>query len=84
MIAAALPGYPSLVALGVANLVGLSVAGPAYEQGFASWWCIWTALSSIFIMVRRRQHLSYGDRLHRHPRESLYERDAEPDAVAID
>lgn len=65
-----LSGYPSLVAFGVVNLVGLSVAGLAYAQGFASLWCIWAALSSIFIMVHmiRRRHLSDGDRLHGLPR----------------
>lgn len=65
-----LSGYPSLVAFGVVNLVGLSVAGLAYLEGFASLWCIWAALSSIFIMVHmlRRRQLSDGDRLHGLPR----------------
>ena len=65
-----LSGYPSLVVFGVANLVGLTIAGLAYFEGFASLWCIWAALSSVFIMVHmlRRRHLTDLDRLHGHPR----------------
>lgn len=63
-----LSGYPSLVAFGALNLVGLSVAGLAYAEGFASLWCIWAALSSIFITVHmiRRRHLSDRERLQGH------------------
>lgn len=65
-----LSGYPSLVAFGVVNFVGLTVAGLAYVEGFASLWCIWAAMSSILIMVHmyRRRHLSDEDRLRGRPR----------------
>ncbi len=43
------------------------------ELPFASLWCIWAALSSIFVMVHmvRRRHLSDRDRIHGQPPASI-------------
>ncbi len=65
-----LSGYPSIVAFGVVNLVGLTVVALVYAEAFASVWCVCAAFSSIFItlhMVRRRR-LPDSDRLHGVPR----------------
>jgi len=64
-----LSGYRSIVAFGVANLVGLCVVGLVYAEAFASLWCVWAALSSLFIAVHmvRRRRLSDSDRLRGRP-----------------
>lgn len=71
-----LSGYRSLVVFGVVNLVGLTVAGLAYREGFASLWCIWAAMSSVLILVHmlRRRRLLDGDRLHGDPRVPVHQR----------
>lgn len=67
-----LSGYRSVVAFGVVNLVGLTIVALVYAQAFASVWCVWAALSSIFIVIHlyRRRHLSDDDRLHGAPRQA--------------
>ncbi|WP_219924141.1 DUF6629 family protein [Nocardioides campestrisoli] len=53
-----LSGYPSIVAFGLLNLVGLSVVALVYVQAFASLWCVYAALTSVLVavhMVRRRR-----------------------------
>lgn len=54
---ALLSGYRTIIAFGIANLVGLTIVGVAYTQAFASLWCIWAAVTSALVathMVRRR------------------------------
>jgi hypothetical protein len=53
-----LSGQPSIVAFGVANLVGLSLVAVFYSQEFASLWCFFAAAASVLIllhMIRLRQ-----------------------------
>ncbi|NPC98920.1 hypothetical protein HOQ23_19370 [Nocardioides sp. zg-DK7169] len=53
-----LSGYPSIVAFGLLNLVGLTVVAIVYVQAFASLWCVYAALTSALVtvhMVRRRR-----------------------------
>jgi len=53
-----LSGYPSIVAFGVLNLVGLSVVALVYDEAFTSLWCVWAACTSLLVllhMVRRRR-----------------------------
>jgi hypothetical protein len=66
---ALLSGYPSIVAFGVLNLVGLSVVGVLYTREFASLWCVYAALASGFVMVHmvRRRRLPDPHRLHGEP-----------------
>ncbi|CAN5252156.1 hypothetical protein BH09ACT12_BH09ACT12_07010 [soil metagenome] len=51
-------GFRSLVAFGVANLVGLTIVAVAYQQAFASLWCVWAAVTSVLVVwhmwTRRR------------------------------
>jgi hypothetical protein len=63
---AVLSGYRSVVAFGVVNLVGLVVVALVYRDAFASLWCVYAALSSIFVVVHmvRRRRLPDSDRLH--------------------
>ena len=53
-----LSGYPSIVAFGFLNLVGLTVVAIVYVQAFASLWCIYAALTSglvvVHMVLRRR------------------------------
>lgn len=54
---ALLSGYRTIIAFGIANLVGLIVVGVAYTQAFASLWCVYAAVTSVLVathMVRRR------------------------------
>ncbi len=68
---AVLSGYPSIVAFGVLNLVGLTVVGLLYTQAFASLWCVYAALSSVLILVHMvlRRRLPDPHRLHGYPLE---------------
>ena len=53
-----LSGYPSIVAFGLLNLVGLTVVAVVYVEAFASLWCVYAALTSALItvhMVLRRR-----------------------------
>jgi hypothetical protein len=55
---ALLSGYPSILAFGVLNLVGLIVVGVLYTKAFASLWCVYAAAASVLVllhMVRRRR-----------------------------
>ena len=67
---ALLSGYRSVVAFGVANLVGLLVVAAVYLDAFASLWCVYAALTSAFIMIHmiRRRRLPDSDRLEGLPR----------------
>lgn len=67
---AVLSGYPSIVAFGMLNLVGLTVVALLYSRAFASLWCVYAALTSVLILVhmvlRRRlpdPHRLRGDPL---------------------
>jgi hypothetical protein len=46
-----LSGYPSIVAFGWLNLVGLTVVALGHQEAFASLWCVWAALMSVLIVV---------------------------------
>ncbi|MCV7200246.1 DUF6629 family protein [Mycobacterium angelicum] len=68
---ALLSGYPSIVAFGILNLVGLVVVAVVYIHAFASLWCIYAAAVSVLVvvhMIRRRRlpdaHRSLGGALH--------------------
>ena len=63
-----LSGYPSIVAFGVLNMVGLSAVAILYVSAFASLWCILAACSSLLVLVhmRRRRRLPDAHRLHGH------------------
>lgn len=53
-----LSGYPSIVAFGALNLVGLVVVAVLLTGVFASVWCVYAALVSVLVlvhMVRRRR-----------------------------
>ncbi len=55
---ALMSGYRSIVAFGLANLVGLIVVAVLYFEAFASMWCIYAAMLSVLVlvhMVRRRR-----------------------------
>ncbi|MCV7442174.1 hypothetical protein H7K33_08060 [Mycobacterium paraense] len=65
---ALLSGYRSIVAFGLANLVGLVLVAILYLRAFASLWCIYAAVMSVLVlvhMVRRRRlpdpHRYQGD-----------------------
>lgn len=64
-------GYPSIVAFGLLNLVGLVVVAVVYVQAFASLWCVYAAAASVLVlghMIRRRRladpHRLRGDPLN--------------------
>lgn len=63
---ALLSGYPTIVAFGVLNLVGLTVVAILLVQSFASVWCVYAALASALVLVgmRRRRRLSDPHRMH--------------------
>lgn len=63
---ALMSGYPSIVAFGVLNLVGLVVVAALYYQAFASLWCIDAAVMSVLVLVRmvRRRRLPDPHRYH--------------------
>jgi hypothetical protein len=58
-------GYRSIVAFGVANLVGLVTVALLLSQAFTSLWCVYAAVASVlvFVHLRRRRHLPEQDRL---------------------
>ncbi|MCW2759657.1 MAG: hypothetical protein JWO46_3403 [Nocardioidaceae bacterium] len=66
---ALLSGYPSIVAFGALNLVGLITVGLLYTEAFASLWCVYAAITSVLILVHMvlRRRLSDPHRLHGHP-----------------
>jgi hypothetical protein len=64
-----LSGYPSIVAFGVLNLVGLTVVALLATQVFASVWCVYAALVSglVLLHMTRRRHLPDPHRLRGAP-----------------
>ncbi len=68
-----LSGYPSIIAFGALNLVGLTVVALAYQEAFASIWCVFAALSSALVLLHmyRRRRLPDPHRLHGHPLEPI-------------
>lgn len=55
---ALMSGYPSIVAFGALNLVGLTVVAVFYVEAFTSLWCLYAAAISVLVllhMVRRRR-----------------------------
>jgi hypothetical protein len=59
-------GYPSIVAFGVLNLVGLLVVAVLYVQAFASLWSIYAAVMSVLVLVHMalRRRLPDPHRYH--------------------
>ncbi|MCL3819575.1 DUF6629 family protein [Aeromicrobium wangtongii] len=66
-----LSGYPSIVAFGLLNLVGLTLVAVLYREGFASIWCVVAALLSVLVLVHMylRRRLPDPHRLHGQPLE---------------
>ncbi|MET9487771.1 DUF6629 family protein [Nocardia sp. NPDC006630] len=66
---ALMSGYPSIVAFGVLNLIGLVVAAALYVQAFASLWCVYAAIMSVLVLVHmvRRRRLPDPHRYHGQP-----------------
>ena len=66
---ALMSGYPSIVAFGVLNLVGLVTVALLLTEAFASLWCVYAAVVSTLVVVhmRRRRRLPDPHRLHGHP-----------------
>ena len=64
-----LSGYPTIIAFGAVNLVGLSVVAILYSQVFASLWCVYAAVTSLFVVwhMYRRRRLPDAHRLHGDP-----------------
>jgi hypothetical protein len=61
-----LSGYPTIVAFGVFNLVGLIVVAIVYVEAFASFWCILAGMASVLVLLHmvRRRKLMDADRMH--------------------
>ena len=62
---ALLSGYPSIVAFGVLNLIGLILVAVLLVEAFDSIWCVYAALASVLVLVhmRRRRRLPDPHRL---------------------
>ncbi|AWB92131.1 DUF6629 family protein [Aeromicrobium chenweiae] len=60
-----LSGYPSIVAFGALNLVGLTLVAILYREAFASVWCVVAALLSVLVLLHmyRRRRLPDPHRL---------------------
>ncbi len=60
-----LSGYPTIVAFGVVNLVGLILVAIVYVEAFASFWCILAGIASVLVLVHmlRRRRLVDDDRM---------------------
>jgi hypothetical protein len=63
---ALMSGYPSIVAFGMLNLVGLIVVAVLYIQAFISLWCIYAAVMSVLVLVHMvlRRRLPDPHRYH--------------------
>ncbi len=63
-----LSGYPTIVAFGAFNLLGLTLVALAYREAFASIWCVVAAVSSVLVLLHmyRRRRLPDPHRLHGH------------------
>jgi hypothetical protein len=70
---ALLSGYPSIVAFGALNLVGLSLVALVYQEAFASLWCVLAALLSALVLLHMhlRRRLPDPHRLHGQPLEHV-------------
>jgi hypothetical protein len=70
VIGPAVSGYRTLALFGLVDLVGLLVVAAVYLDSFASRWCVYAALSSVFIVIHmiRRRGLPDADRLEGLPR----------------
>ncbi|MCW2817281.1 MAG: hypothetical protein JWR42_68 [Marmoricola sp.] len=68
--ASLLSGYPSIVAFGALNLVGLTVVAVVYLTAFASLWCVFAAFSSVLVVCHMwlRRRLPDPHRLQGRPR----------------
>ncbi len=64
-----LSGYPSIVAFGLLNLLGLVVVGTLYVTAFTSLWCVYAACTSVLVLVHMhlRRRLPDEHRLRGHP-----------------
>jgi len=71
---ALMSGYPSIVAFGALNLVGLSLVALIYREAFASLWCVLAALMSVLVLLHmyRRRRLPDPHRLHGQPLEPVH------------
>jgi len=65
---ALMSGYPSIVAFGALNLMGLIVVAVFYVEAFTSLWCIYAAAISALVLLHmvRRRRLPDPHRLHGH------------------
>jgi uncharacterized protein DUF6629 len=63
---ALMSGYPSIVAFGALNLVGLVMVAVAYANAFVSLWCVYAAAVSVLVLLHmiRRRRLPDPHRLH--------------------
>ena len=63
---ALLSGYPSIVAFGGLNLVGIATVLVLYIEAFDSLWCIYAAAASVLVLLHmsRRRRLPDPHRLH--------------------
>jgi hypothetical protein len=66
-----LSGYPSIVAFGALNLVGLTLVALVYREAFASIWCVIAALLSSLVLLHMylRRRLPDPHRFHGQPLE---------------
>lgn len=66
---ALMSGYPSIVAFGALNLVGLTLVAVVYREAFASLWCVLAALMSVLVLLHmyRRRRLPDPHRLEGRP-----------------
>jgi hypothetical protein len=64
-----LSGYPTLVAFGILNLVGLSIVTVFYVESFPSLWCVYAGCTSVLMLLHmiRRRRLPDLHRLHGQP-----------------
>lgn len=63
---ALMSGYPSIVAFGALNLVGLVTVAVLLVEAFDSFWCVYAALASVLVVIhmRRRRRLPDPHRLY--------------------
>ena len=71
---ALMSGYPSIVAFGALNLVGLTLVAVVYREAFASLWCVLAALMSVMVLLHmyRRRRLPDPHRLEGRPLEPVH------------
>ncbi len=61
-----LSGYPTIVAFGVLNAIGLTGVALLYVYGFVSLWCVYAGVTSVLVLLHmvRRRRLPDPHRLH--------------------